>query len=538
MEVKLVGFNTPLKTLYNLKRIEEKIMHYDTFNGDKKKYTKEILNDITKLEKWFTPEVITAAFARASRSKKNMKELVEEGLDDTEKARRSVYNILRMSHFSIADHAMFNFIIIGASRLMVEEIEDRRIGSGYTEKSQRYVTFDGDYIKPDYSAQDLKEFEKVVNIQNEFYFKCFPLLFEHLKKKHAKEIKELGEEEERKKFIKKLEGLAKEDARYSLCLATQTQLGCSYLGETLELAIRKNKYGPLSEQPEFAKKMYDEVVKVAPSLIQLSDPELFELFNPGKKLDDNNFKYTKQNLEKIVELTIKEIKEYSTDPEIISRGDVKLVKGYNMQDYDTKIIAALIHANSLVSVEKAYRIAKTLNQNYYPGKEFIKKTLENIGVHDKVPREFEIGNLIFEMIVSASCYAQLKRHRIMTLLRQNYNPELGYTIPPNIKEIGLDNKLLSIYDISSKSYDKFKSKYGIIAQYILTNGHRRRVLVGLNIREGYHISRLREDLHAQGDIRDKANKMHEILQIVAPITTPLLGGKHEFNKTKEDVYRK
>ena len=537
MKVKLDGFNVPVEVLYGIKRVARKLMRYDTFEGDQKKLIKAIFNDMTRLEKQFTPEVITAAYARASRSKKNMEELIQEALNDTEKAKRRVCKILGMSHFSIADHSVFNFTIMGASRLMVEEIEDRRIASGYTEKSQRYVTFDGDYYKPPFTRQDLKKFEKVVSIQNDFYFKAFPLLFEHLKKKHSAEIQKISGKE-RDDFIKKLRGSAKEDARYGLCLATLTQLGCTYAGETLELAIRKNKYGPLHEQPEFAKLMYDAIVGLAPSLIQLSDPELFELYNPGKKLNDDNFKYTKQNLEYHVDNVIRDTKEYPQDPEIVSRDNVKLVKGYSTQDYDTHIIAALIHANSLVSIEKAYRIGKTLtlNKNYYLGKKFIKKALENIGVHDKVPREFEMGNFIYEMIISASCYAQLKRHRMMTLLRQDYNPKLGYTIPPNIQEIGMDDELVAVYDISSEKHDKFKSKYGKLAQYVLTNGHRRRVIFGLNHRENHHISRLREDEHAQWDIRDKAHKMKEINQTVAPITSQLLGGKHEFYDIRKKVY--
>jgi len=254
-----------------------------------------------------TPETISAAYARISRSKKSVDELVDEAIDDTEGTRRSVSSILGMGHHSIADHAMFNFNIKKVSRLVVESIEERRL-AGYTEKSQRYVTLDGDYVKPkEFNKEDMQKFEKLIALQNEFYFKVNKKLFEHLKKKN----KGGSQDKDIKNFMQKLERSAKEDTRYSLSLATEAQLGCSYTGQTLEHAIRINKYSELLEQREFAKALYDRAIKVAPSLIQLSDPELFKELNKGAELEDDNFKYTKKNLKELVEKTFKSYEETS-----------------------------------------------------------------------------------------------------------------------------------------------------------------------------------------------------------------------------------
>jgi thymidylate synthase ThyX len=56
------------------------------------------------------------------------------------------------------------------------------------------------------------------------------------------------------------------------------------------------------------------------------------------------------------------------------------------------------------------------------------------------------------------------------------------------------------------------------------------VLVNMNLRELYHLSRLREDATAQWDIRDKAHKMSKAAKKVMPITTQLLGSKSEYPK--------
>jgi thymidylate synthase ThyX len=121
-----------------------------------------------------------------------------------------------------------------------------------------------------------------------------------------------------------------------------------------------------------------------------------------------------------------------------------------------------------------------------------------------------------------------------TLLSQDYDPALGYTIPPTVSEAGLEQDLLDICDKSSDLWDRFRKRYGKASEYCLTNAHRRRVVVALNVRQLYHISRIREDESAQWDIRERTSRMSVLAQEVAPLTTMLLGGKHEFS----DIYER
>jgi len=484
-----------------------------------------------------TPEVISAAYARVSRSSKSVDELVEESTNDTESARRSVFNILNMGHHSIADHTIFNFNIMEVSRLMVEAIEKRRIGVGYTEKSQRYVTLQGDYVRPkEFSQEDLAKFEKLIALQNKFYFDTNEKLFEYLKEKNKDKINKL-EGKAREDFLRLLEGSAKEDARYSLSLATMTQLGCSYTGQALELAIRENKYGELEEQKEFARKIAAPVKEVAPSLIALADDALFENIYPGQKLDDDSFKYAEKNLKNLAKKVFYDLKNWKYLEEIppaefFLENDVTLM---NCSDQDTNVITALLFKNSKKNIKECYAMARSLI-NRGKDEEFIKEALKYLSEHDKVPREFEVGNLNYQIIMSASAFAQWKRHRMMTLLFQDYDPESGYVIPPNILEIGIASKLIEVCNISSDLYYKFKPRYGKAAEYCLTNAHCRGTFTSINERELYHISRTREDKHAQWEIRSIANSISRLAKIVIPASTLLLGGKHEFKEIRKKIY--
>jgi flavin-dependent thymidylate synthase len=487
-----------------------------------------------------TPETISAAYARISRDSRDVPDLRAEAREQVEKARRSNQAIVfGMSHHSVAEHAYFNFDILGISRLALEELEARRIGCAYTEKSQRYITLKGDFITPtEFSQQDKETFKKLVELQNNFYSNNLEKLIQYQygvnpklsEKARIASQKGISDKMNRHKNI--LEGWAKEDARYALSLATQAQLGLSFNARTLEHAIRTMRFSELAETRELSQKLFNVTKEVAPSLIILTDPEEFKKAFKTK-LQDDHFKYTKQNLKKMVASIIENTQGNFPDdhlPNSISKGNAIL---FREDDIDRSIAAALIHNNSLLSFEDSYKIASHVLDDQNRGKTFFKEALKYISVFDSLPREFEFtGDLKFELIVSASNFAQLKRHRLMTLLTQEYNPELGYTIPKSIKAINKEKELMEICDKSSELFYKFKTKYNKAAEYCLTNAHRRRVLVLINSRELYHVSRLREDAHAQWDIKNIARNMLYLARQAAPLTFMLSGGKDEFEKLK------
>jgi thymidylate synthase ThyX len=159
-------------------------------------------------------------------------------------------------------------------------------------------------------------------------------------------------------------------------------------------------------------------------------------------------------------------------------------------------------------------------------------------LYDVLLREFEFTDLTFSLIVSAGCFGQLKRHRIASLTCQGYEPELGLTIPESVIQVGEEKEFIRIAKKSEAVYKKIEKKHSGVGTYILTNAHRKRVLLRINLRELYHISRLREDPTAQWDIRDKANKMSALATKVMPITAALLGGKSDYPKIYQAVYGK
>jgi hypothetical protein len=121
-----------------------------------------------------------------------------------------------------------------------------------------------------------------------------------------------------------------------------------------------------------------------------------------------------------------------------------------------------------------------------------------------------------------------------TLTCQAYDPSLGVTVPDSVKAVGAEGGFRDLIDRTDEVHAKLAKTVGPAADYVLTNAHRRRTLLKLNVRELYHLSRLREDATAQWEIRDVAGAMSRLARKAMPLTCLLLGGKDAY----PDIYRR
>ena len=151
-------------------------------------------------------------------------------------------------------------------------------------------------------------------------------------------------------------------------------------------------------------------------------------------------------------------------------------------------------------------------------------------------REFEFPDLTFELVVSASCFAQLKRHRMATLTVQPYDPGLGVTVPPSIAEIGADADFREVVAATEEIHARLSEGRGPCRGLCPDQRPRRRALLKINARELYHVSRLREDATAQWDIRGLAGEMSALARKAMPLTCLMLGGKDAYPETYRKVF--
>ncbi|MCK7483103.1 MAG: FAD-dependent thymidylate synthase [Candidatus Moduliflexus flocculans] len=218
-----------------------------------------------------TPETLSASYARISRDPRPVDELRAAARAEVDRTRRSNQSIIfKMGHHSVAEHAVFNFDVVGVSRLAIEEIERFRLLS-FTEKSQRYITLGEDFVVPEEVRRAGREalFVGTVKAQNALYHKLYARLKPFVFAKNAAAAAEPGNHAV-------LDGWAKEDARYAVSLATEGQLGLTANARNLELLIRRFAAKGLAEVRELSARLYELARSVAPSIILFTDPSPFD----------------------------------------------------------------------------------------------------------------------------------------------------------------------------------------------------------------------------------------------------------------------
>ncbi|OGP87678.1 MAG: hypothetical protein A2031_08735 [Deltaproteobacteria bacterium RBG_19FT_COMBO_43_11] len=301
-------------------------------------------------------------------------------------------------------------------------------------------------------------------------------------------------------------------------MATQTQLGMTINARNLELMLRRLAALSLAEAQEYSKKLYTATKDIAPSLIRYTQATDYD-------------KLTKQNLTKRADAYF-----IKSSIKTSSKNSAATRLTYASPDADNKIAAALLFSSSGVNYAQCLKQAKRLTSTQR--RAFFKTAFEHLQQHDSVLRELENIDLQFELAPSASCFAQLKRHRMSTIIAQEYNPSLGVTVPPSVRKIGQQKIFMEIMRQTEKAYEQIKKKVPSAASYVLTNAHRKRVLMKFNAREMYHLARLRADAHAQWDIRKLTEDMLRQAKKVMPLALSLACGKDSFAALYKKTFRR
>jgi flavin-dependent thymidylate synthase len=485
MKIKLAGFNVDIDLLTEA--------------------ASKLSDDGEKFWESATPETISAAYARISRDPRPIDELRANAITSITKARASNQQIVfGLGHASVAEHAVFNFDIMGVSRLAIEAIEHARLCS-YTEKSQRYITLKDDFVIPleVIEAGLENRFRETIAKQHEAYHVIYKGIYDYLLTQQPNASKEEQ---------KTIEGKAKEDARYVTSLAVEGQLGMTCNARNLEYMIRRLLCHPLHEIKDIGALLYSEARDIAPSLLRYLEP-------------------TQDQLQAISDLRVLAA-EMAPEPSV-SSGELVQLLDFD-ENADEKIMGALLHTYTGLDLAQCQNCWKHAEPEQ--GNRLLRAVFGSLQLWDSLPRAFELADFHFELVISAACFAQLKRHRMATLLPQRYNLALGYTTPPTVQEAGLEEQFQKVMWDSVSLYNELVERgIPLVAPYILTQAHRRRVIVKMNARELYHFSRMRQDSHAQWDIREVANLMLAKAKRTCPLTMSLACGKDSFEQCKSQV---
>lgn len=434
-----------------------------------------------------TPEVISAAYARISRSSKTISELRAEARSEISKARASNHNIIfEMGHSSVAEHAVFNFDLIGISRYLAEFIQRSRLAS-FTEKSQRYVTLKSLYVIPPEIVRSPLENDFKAFIDDAF------LLYSEL----FSDLLVIKATEQDWASRRDLEGAAKEDARYVLPLCTQTQMGMTINARSLELLLRRLAAVDLQEAAQLRDLLYQSVSSVSPSLIRYTATDVFSYHKISSSLHNDTESYD------FNETTLLDYPRNADD---------RVLAGVLFEQRGGNYTSLLEQLKTASKKEK-----RAMWDDLFTG----------IKPWHKLPRAFELVDFTFELTMSSSCYAQFKRHRLCTILKSPYTVSDGVVIPTSLANPQHITAITALLARAQSLADELYTCSPLLYPYALTNAHRIRVIAKLNLREIYHFVRLRSDAHAQWEIRAVSQDIATIVRLHCPLAAKWLMGKSE-----------
>ncbi|HHE46463.1 MAG TPA: FAD-dependent thymidylate synthase, partial [Bacteroidetes bacterium] len=252
MQVTLAGYNLDTEIINRVGKI---IDGYPYGTGDLN-YLSDLVTCLA--DETLTPETLSAAYARISRSNKSIGELRSNARASVNRARRTNRRIVfGLGHASIAEHAVVNLDISDISRLAVEELEAHRLAS-YTEASQRYIAMEGDFIIP----REVSD----TGLKDRFQADCDELFngYRELISRLERLFSDAPEQERNTK--------AREDARYVLPLACRSQVGVTVNARIAERMINNFNRSPLNEVRELGRGMLASVKRIIPSLIRYTQP--------------------------------------------------------------------------------------------------------------------------------------------------------------------------------------------------------------------------------------------------------------------------
>ncbi len=421
-----------------------------------------------------TEEEIAVTFAMTSRREEPFDEIAEQ-VSQEKAADFHERWVLGYGHASVAEHAVVHLAVENISRLACDSLEDNRLAS-YTEKSSRYQVMPSDYFHVP------EELEGNSSAKAAYLSTCHGLFAGYHQMldgctEYLRRTRPQRKGERDGAYNLRLRRLATDACRSALPAATLTNVGVTANARVLEHAISKLMSSELAEERVLGYQIREQGRLITPTLIKYADRSDF--------LEDVHRRDWQLGL---------------PAPEIQSGSAASVrLAGFDSQA-EEKLTAAILFRQSSHTYDSACEQVKEMSQE--ERLRLMDTLMGNLGDHDAPIREFELVDYTFEFVMDYGAFREFKRHRMQSYFPQNLNVNLGCKVPGLLIEAGLENEFRSAMQMSEKGFNDVVQVSPPAAQYLVTHGHYRRVLTKMNLRECYHLFKLRSSRDAHESIRE------------------------------------
>ena len=406
--------------------------------------------------------------------------------------------VLGYGHSSVAEHAVLHLAVENISRLACDTLEDNRLAS-YTEKSSRYQLMPPDYFHlPSELEQDQELSRLFVNTCSRLfqdYQQLVDACVDYLSGIHPRR-----EREREETYRLRLRREATDSCRALLPAATLTNVGVTANARVLEHAISKLMSAPLAEERILGEELRWQARAITPTLMKYAD------HNPY--------------------LAASRKREASPDPDNPAVGDANNLTATGeggsgmpvtrLVDWDRqaeeKLAAALVYGQSAASYDEVWRQVRGMSPEQRQG--IIAGAVAELGPHDAPVREFEVVDYTFEFVMDYGAYREFKRHRMQSYIPQPLSTSLGRRVPQLVVDAGLADQFNEALNQVDFAYDQVAQFSPPVAEYLVTHAHYRRVFTKMNLRECYHLFKLRTSDLAHAAIREPVlEAMRQVVEV-------------------------
>ena len=461
------------------------------------------------------PEVVKGAlFSRYSRTEKGLRRvLLEEFLRDpdsgldrlaVEPDGRTDIATRRAEEFyervlvgygddSVAELAGAHLAVERVSTLAAKALQDSRIGLSPLEKSTRYVRFDRPGPDGRYNYYRSPELShRVYELAADHLFDTFSDLLEVVLGKVRESFPvDPGETERAWKSATRAKSL--DILRGLLPAGTLTNLGLYGNGRAFEYLITKMAGQDLPECRRLAGEIHGELNVVIPSFVR-------------RAIDEKHGRPAALRLRTQSE-QLRLLAPDGADPGTGTR--VRLVEFD--PDAERKVVAAALFPHSAIPLAE-------LQETWVdPGPVLDALLGDRANRRHRAPRALEHASYTFEVVANFAAYRDLQRHRMLTQDRQLLGCTLGYDLPHQVVEMGLEERYTVAMDAARAAWQLLEADSGpVLAQYVVPLGYRVRWYFKASLREIYHLCELRTTPQGHPDYRLVAQQMFRRVYEVHP----------------------
>ena len=470
-----------------------------------------------------------ALMSRYSRTDKSMRQIFLDEFLKNKNRGDEFYDrvLLEYGDDSVAELGEAQIAIEGLSNIAVKKIEDRRIGLSYLEKSSRYVAWNKKengkykfYRDPEIMKSRFANiYEESCNFSFDTYSDNIEPMIKYIREKYPIEKYSFKDSKDGKeKLYSKLKnesdiksagmiyrGSTKAKAldilRGLLPASTLTNVGITGNGRAFEYLLTVLGSSELQEELDLASKIKKELDTTIKSFVRRADDKYGKAFQ----------KYLKDVRSKAREITKKEIK---SNP--ITGSFTKLVDYESEKTAIDKIITSIMYEQSPSTQYEniLQQVKKISKENKIKILDEFVKIRKNR--RHRPSRAFENIFYTFDLCNNFGMFRDMHRHRTLTLERQLLTTDHGYSMPNEIKVLGIEDDYRDCMNKTKETFEKIRKKYPEQSQYVVNFGYNYPYFMKFNLREACHLLELRTVPQGHADYRKVAQQMFKQINKVHP----------------------